>query len=135
MAAVSLPLQFRDKNDDGIRAAQFGLDRLGAERQAQYVAMLGQLARHYEQLATSYDQVIAMRNEILPLAEQSMAEVEAAHRKGLFSLTDVMATRRTWFEAQGDYFGALARYQEAAFEVALLLGDDSLNTLLTQEKN
>jgi cobalt-zinc-cadmium efflux system outer membrane protein len=135
VAAVSLPLQFRDKNNDGVRAAQFGLDRLGAERQAQYVAMLGQLARHYEQLAISYDQVVAMRNEILPLAQQSMAEVEAAHRKGLFSLTDVMATRRTWFEAQGDYFGALARYQEAAFEVTLLLGDDSLNTLLTQEKD
>ncbi len=135
VAGVSLPLPFKDKNQDGIRAAQYGLDRLGAQRQAQYVALLGQLARHYEQLATSYDHVITMRDEILPLAQQSMDEVDAAYRKGLFSLTDVMATRRTWFEAQGSYFGALASYQEATFAVDLLLGGNRSHTLMTQEQN
>ncbi len=135
VAELSIPLQTSDRNQDGTRAAQFGLDRLGAARQAQYVEMLGELVRHYEQLAISHDQIVTMREEILPLAEQSMAEVNAAYRKGLFSLTDVMATRRTWFEAQGSYFDALVRYQEATVDIDLLVGDTLSNAPVTQEKD
>jgi len=135
VAAISIPLPTSNRNQDATRAAQFGLDRLGAARQAKYVVMLGQLARHYEQLTTSYTQIIAMREDILPLAEQSMSEVDAAYHKGLFSLTDVMATRRTWFEAQGTYFAALASYQEAAVDIDLLLGSIRLDTPISQEND
>jgi len=121
VAAVSAPLPLRNSNQDAVRAAEYGLDRVGAERQAQYVALMGELARHYEILTTSYQQINTMREEILPLAKQSMTEVDSAYHKGLFSLTDVMAARRTWHETQGLYQSALARYQQATIEVELIL--------------
>lgn len=133
VAAVSAPLPFRDSNADAVRAAGFGLDRLGAERQAQYVALLGELARHYEVLTTSHQQITTMRAEILPLARQSMVEVDTAYHKGLFSLTDVMAARRTWHETQGTYQAALARYQQATIDVDLILAGVDRNAATSQE--
>ncbi len=135
VASISIPLPVRNKNQDGRRAAEFGLTRLDAERQAEFVALRSALAREYEQLVTAHGQVITLRDEILPLAEQAVTDMDQAYRKGLFTLTDVLAVRRTWFEARGAYTAELARYQEAAVAVELLLGGTPIESPLSQEND
>jgi len=135
VAAVAIPLPVRNKNQDGVVAAQFGLQKLAAERQAHYQRLMSELVRYYQELTNAYGQISALRGEILPMAELSMAEMDAAYHKGMFNLTDVLAVRRTWFEVKGAYTVSLASYQETAVAIDLLLGVHRLTSLTSKEKN
>lgn len=135
VASISIPLPVRNRNQDGKRAAEFGLARLDAQRAAEMVAARSALAQQYEVLITAQGQITTLRNEILPLAERAVTEMDQAYRKGLFKLTDVLAVRRTWFEARGAYTAELARYHNAAASIAVLLGDAPIESPLSQEND
>ena len=123
VAAISIPLPTKNKNQDGQRAAQYGLDRLDNERQAQVLELLGLLLDEYQILSTTHLQITSIRDEILPSTEQGLVQSEEAYRKGLFNMTDVLEVRRTWFGWRQEYFSALAEYQLATAEIQRILGD------------
>ncbi len=135
VAAIAIPLPLRNRNQDGIRAGRYGLEQLDALRQAQVVALRGELARQHERMTTAFGQVESIRDEILPAAEQAMTQTNDAYGKGLFNLTDVIAVRRTWFEMNSRHFAALARYQSAAVEIARILGESPPNQLHPLKKD
>jgi cobalt-zinc-cadmium efflux system outer membrane protein len=128
VATISIPLPVRNRNQDGIRAGQYGLDQVDARRQARVVALREDLAGQHEQMSRAYVQVVSIREDILPESEKALTRANEAYRKGLFTLTDVISVRRTWFELNSRYYQALASYQSAAVEIARILGGpDSLS--------
>jgi cobalt-zinc-cadmium efflux system outer membrane protein len=129
VAAISIPLPVRNRNQDGIRAGQYGLDQVDAQRQSQLAMLREDLAGQHEQMTTAYIQVVSIRDKILPASEQALTQTNLAYRKGLFTLTDVISVRRTWFELSSRYFTALASYQSAAVEIARILGEHQPNQL------
>ena len=86
-------------------------------------------------MTTAYIQVVTIRDEILPASEQALTQTNTAYRKGLFTLTDVISVRRTWFELSSRYYTALASYQSAAVEIARILGEHQPNILNPLEKD
>jgi cobalt-zinc-cadmium efflux system outer membrane protein len=135
VAAITIPLPVVNRNKDGIRAGQYGLDQVDALRQSQLVALREDLAGMHEQMTTAYIQVVTIRDEILPASEQALTQTNVAYRKGLFTLTDVISVRRTWFELSSRYFTALASYQSAAVEIARILGEQEPNNINPLEKD
>ncbi len=135
VAAISIPLPVVNRNKDGIRAGQYGLDQVDAQRQFQLVTLREELAGQHEQMSTAYIQAISIRDEILPTSEQALTQTNVAYRKGLFTLTDVISVRRTWFELSNRYFTALASYQSAAVEIARILGEQEPNNINPLEKD
>ncbi len=125
VATISIPLPTSNKNQDGQRAAQYGLDRLDNERQAQILDLLGQMLDQYQIMSTTHLKITSIKGEILPSTEQGLLQSEEAYRKGLFNMTDVLEVRRTWFDWHREYVFALAEYQSATAVIQRILGDSS----------
>lgn len=126
VATISIPLPVRNRNQDAIRAGQYGLEQVDAMRQASVVALRENLASQHEQMSRAYVQATSIRQEILPASEKALTSANDAYRKGLFTLTDVISVRRAWFELNSRYYQALAGYQSAVVEIDRILGGPPL---------
>ena len=133
VASISIPLPVRNRNKDAIRAGQFGLEQVGALRQAQVVTLRADLANQHEQLSRTFLQATSIRQEILPASEKALTSANEAYRKGLFTQTDVISVRRAWFELNSLYYQALAGYQSAIVEIDRILGTHLSLSLTTLE--
>lgn len=120
---VAIPLPLFDRNQGAARAAEHRLARAQAERRAAGVQIRTELAAVYEDLAAAFDQVVALRGEILPEAQRASSTAHDAYLRGLFRFTDVLDTQRTLFELRGRYFSALARYHSAVADVERLIAE------------
>jgi len=135
VATISIPLPVRNRNQDAIRAGQYGLDQVDALRQARVVALRENLASQHEQLSRTFVQATSIHREILPASEKALTSANDAYRKGLFSLTDVISVRRAWFELNSRYYQALAGYQSATVEIDRILGGLSFLSPATLEND
>jgi len=135
VATISIPLPVHNRNQDAIRAGQYGLDQVDALRQASVVTLRENLASQHEQLSRTFVQATSIRQEILPASEKALTSANDAYRKGLFTLTDVISVRRAWFELNSRYFQALAGYQSATVEIDRILGGLSSLSPTTPENN
>ncbi len=135
VATISIPLPVRNRNQDGIRARQYGLDQVEALRQDRVLTLRSDLATQHEQMSRAYIQAATIREEILPASEKALTSTNDAYRKGLFNLTDVISVRRSWFELSSRYYKALADYQSAAVEIGRILGGHDSLPLTTLENN
>lgn len=122
VASLSIPLPVRNRNQGGQRAAQFHLERSASQRLTEQAAQRSDLSRQFEKLSTAREKITILREQILPLAEQSATSMNQAYHKGLYKLTDLLAVRRTWYQAQITYIDELASYWEASTEIELILG-------------
>ncbi len=77
-----------------------------------------------------------MAGEIIPLARQAYEETLAAHKRGLYSLTDVLETRRNLFELNRAALESKHRFFAATVRIARLVGHDTptAGTLTLEEK-
>ncbi len=135
VAAVSIPLQFRNKNVDAQRAAQYRLDQLETDRQTQVLNLRAALLDQYQSVTTTHGHIVSIRDEILPSAEKAMQQSEEAYRKGRFTMTDLLAVRRTWFQWRQNYVTALADYQTAIAQIHRILGDNHPEILNSRENH
>lgn len=123
LLGVAVPLAFFDRNQGAARAAEYRLEKAREERRAAGVQARAELAIAYEALLAAFEEVRALREEILPEAQLASETAADAYRKGLFRFTDVLDTQRTLFELRGRYFGALAEYHEAVADLERLVGE------------
>ena len=63
-----------------------------------------------------------------------MATAESAYLKGLFSYTDVLAIRMTYFELRGRYIESLSRYHIAVSDIERLVAGPLAGDELEQER-
>ena len=76
------------------------------------------------QLASTRADVVAIRNDMLPSASRALEEAHGAYDQGAYSLTDVLAVRRTWTDWKLAHVDALANHHLAAADLAALLGNE-----------
>lgn len=121
VAGVAIPLPFSNRNQGNVQAAEFRLSRTEKERLSVLVSTNAALTTSHAELAAAFRAADALQNKILPEAQEAMATAESAYLKGLFSFTDVLAVRRTYFELRGRYIASLASYHSAAADIERLV--------------
>ena len=124
VVSVGIPLGVRDLNRDGQRAAAADVVRSEAAVRAAAVDLKTALADAWSRLASTRADVVAIRNDMLPSAARALEEAHGAYDQGAYSLTDVLAVRRTWTDWSLAHVDALARHHLAAADLAALLGND-----------
>lgn len=124
---LSIPLPFYDKNEGNIAAAKAKAQRSVLERGALASEIRLQVATHKQEMQAWLAQNTSVKNELLPLAEKTSADLEAAYKNGqgdftsfLKSKTQELALRTSlidnnlkFHQARVKYFAALGKSKSA----------------------
>jgi cobalt-zinc-cadmium efflux system outer membrane protein len=135
VAGISIPLPIFDRNQGGIAAARAALSQARQQGRAAHDQALTALAESYQRLVAAHDQAQALKDEILPMAEEVLAAAELGYREGKFGLLDVLDAQHTFFETKGQQLDALSAYHQAraAVERLIATGLDTLTETTRQE--
>ena len=135
VVGAGLPLPIFDSNKGAIRAAGHEVERnrLLAENAA--LEVRAAFAQASEEMNVASEEIQILSSQIIPLATQAHLDTQLGHLEGLFSLTDVLETRRSLFELRRDYLEAVARFQLAKARIERLRGDTpAADHTLSQEE-
>ena len=121
-AGIAIPIPIFDRNQGGIREAQYGLAQADEERRAAAVQAYQDLTEAYQLLATAHAQAAILKTEMLPEAQKAFAASTEGYSQGKFSYLEVLDAQRTLFDAQGQWVQTVVDYYTAAANVEGLIG-------------
>lgn len=119
---VAVPLPLFDRNDGNVLAAGHDVARARSEHDQARVAAAAELAQHYQELARSYEEAVALRERLVPDARAAFAGVRDGYRAGRFGQLELLAAQRTLFEVRGRLLDAEVAYHRAAADIERLTG-------------
>ena len=111
-----------NRNQGAISEAQRRLKKAIEEQKNAEVIVNRALARTYEILSASYQEVILLKNDVLPEADSAYELIFEGYREGKFALLDVLVAQRTVFDARLQYIEALLSYHSSRANVERLIG-------------
>lgn len=122
LAGVSLPIPVAGINQGNVLEAQQRLAKGYAERRAAEARVAVEVRQGFERLASAYDEVMALRRDILPAATAAFDGAAEGYRQGKFPLIDVLDAERSLSDANGRLIDAEAGFQVARAELERLIG-------------
>jgi len=122
VVGIGLPLPLFDRNQGGIQEARANLAKAQAERKAVEVNLNAELVEAYQALAASHAEASALRDQVLPSAQQAFSSAQLGYQEGKFGFLDVLDAQRTLFEVKGQYVETVARFQKEKVTVDRLIG-------------
>jgi cobalt-zinc-cadmium efflux system outer membrane protein len=120
---VLLPLPIFDRNQGGIKEAEYEAARMHEEQRRAEVKAHTMLYTAHETLLHSHYAVVALRDEVLPRASDTFERTREGYRQGKFGYLDVLDAQRTLFDVRAQYLEALTAYHLAMTEVDRLIGE------------
>lgn len=122
VAGLSLPLPLFDRNQHGIAAAAARLEQARSTEQSARLTTAAALRQSTLAFRARYDEARALREELLPAAQQSFEAVEYGYRAGKFGLLDLLDTQRQLGEVHSRLLTAQVDCHVAAARLDALLG-------------
>lgn len=122
LVGVSIPLPLFNRNKGRIQAAQHQEARAEEHRRSAELRLGTALATSYEALSSAYSEVTALRDTVLPGAQDVFEVVTEGYRLGRFDLLDVLDSQRTLFDVRHQYLRAAVDYHKAVVDVEHLIG-------------
>lgn len=119
---IGIPLPIFDRNQGGIKEAEADAARAHEERRSAEVELHAGLHAAYETLLHSHDAAMALRDEIMPRARDTLERTREGYSQGKFGYLDVLDAQRTLFDARQQYQEALTAYHLAVTDVERLTG-------------
>jgi cobalt-zinc-cadmium efflux system outer membrane protein len=119
---VSIPIPLFDRNQGGVLEAKVKLAKAREESRAAEAKVGASLAESYQLLSFSHEQATALKNQVLPAAEEAFNAAGEGYREGKFDFLEFLDAQRTLFEAKGSYIESLASYHKAKADVERLIG-------------
>lgn len=119
---LSIPIPILDRNQGAISAAARRLNKAVEEQRNAEVVVNAALARAYKTLSASYEEVILLKDDVLPEAQSAYESIFEGYREGKFALLDVLVAQRTVFDARLQYIEALLSYHSSRANVERLTG-------------
>jgi len=113
VAGFSVPIPLFDRNQGARAAARADLRRARSLRRAEQAALGTELERAYQDLAARHEEIVELRDEILPAARDAFDGVRDGYRRGLFRNTDVLESQRTLVELRLREIDAVRAYHIA----------------------
>lgn len=122
VVGASLPLPLFDRNSGGIDEAKMRVNKAYEERRSAETHVSAALFDAYRALASAHQEVIAVREAVLPGSRQTFELVSEGYRLGRFGYLDVLDAQRTLIAAGGQYLRAVSDYHKAVANVERLIG-------------
>jgi cobalt-zinc-cadmium efflux system outer membrane protein len=122
VAQVAVPLPIFDRNQGARAAARHELRKAQSERRALHARLAAELETAYQELAARHEEVVGLREGILPGAQEAFEQVRSGYLQGLFRHVDVLDAQRRLFELRGREIEALRAFHEAKAEVERITG-------------
>ncbi len=119
---ISLPLPVFDWNRGAVNEARSLLGKSREEQRAAQARVAAALADAYRALSSARDEVVALRQTMLPGARETFELVTEGYRLGRFSYLEVLDAQRTLVAAEEQHLTALSNYHKAVATVERLIG-------------
>lgn len=119
---VGISLPIFDRNQGGIKAARSEFERAGVDREAALLKANAQMAEAYTELVSSHLEASALKEEVLPVAENAFEAASSGYKQGKFDYLAVVDAQRTLFDVRAQYIESLAAYHKAVVDIERLIG-------------
>jgi len=129
---LSLPLPLFDRKQGNIQAASHRLAAAQAQEASGVVQIRAALAESWQSLAVSSAEAQALREQILPSAQQTFEAASYGYQSGKFAVLEVLDAQRSLIEVSERYLDVLTAAQLAAVELDRLLGRAPVSTTIDQ---
>jgi cobalt-zinc-cadmium efflux system outer membrane protein len=121
VATFSMPLPIRDRNQGSIAEARLHYNKTKREHAALKIRLNSELSLVYNSLINLHQEIVTIKNEILPDAEKAFRMIEDGSTLGRFTVLDVLDVERTLFEVQSQYIRAITEFGIAKVEIEHLI--------------
>jgi len=118
---ISMPLPIRDRNQGSVVEAQRYLDQTADLKAVELRKAQRSLADLVSQMRIAYERAQALRQQVLPPAEETFELTSYGYRYGKFGVLEVLDSERTLIEARSQYVEALAEYYLAGAQLERLI--------------
>jgi outer membrane protein, heavy metal efflux system len=122
VAGVSMPLGGRRLAQAKVAEAEAERRRTEAELTVERNSRVRAIALAAERVEEAKREGLSIRNEVIPSADQTLAQVRFGYNRGFFSFADVSAAQTTAIDARSRVVDAVRRYHEARVELDRLTG-------------
>lgn len=119
---LAVPLPLFDRNQAGVHEASMQLAQARENTKVAALDARTSLSKATEQATSALAEVTALREEILPSSQKTLAAVEEGYRQGKFDYLNLLDSQRTYFDAKQQYLDALTTYHKVRTDIELLLG-------------
>lgn len=119
---VAVPLPIFDRQQGALGEAAERVTKTTADRAAVERATRASLAAQHARWGLAYQEVVAVRDRLLPGARRALAELRAAYAAGRVSQLDALAAWRTEFETVDRMLHQLGEYHDARISAERLVG-------------
>lgn len=127
VAGVEIPWPLFDKNQGNIRTARAQVRTVDYEKAATRRELIVALTDAYQVLLAAHAEAQSVEKDLLPSAEQTLADTEEGYERGQFTLLSVLESRGTLFEIREIYLDALSRYASAQAQIEALTRPSTIN--------
>ena len=122
VAGISLPLSVRDQQHGAIREARERQAQLAAFTEAQRLEMRATLFEVYQEMLHARTALTQLQQEIIPLADETLALADQGYRAGRFSLLELLDAQKTFVDLRGQLLAYAAAFHLYVIEIERLLG-------------
>lgn len=118
----SLPLPLFNRNQGSIKEAEYLADKAADERRAVASGISNALTAGFERAAATHAAYQALKNTVIPTAQEAFDAVQEGYRAGKFGLLDVLLAQRALFDAQRQLSQSQATFQQIIVEIERFTG-------------
>lgn len=129
VAEISVPLPLFNRNQGAIAAARSRLDKAQEDKNAALLDLERQVVRGWSELDSAHDEVVSLRDDVVPAAEEIFEDIRYGYQAGKFGLLEVLDAEQNLFAAKSLQVDALLAYHRAVLELERLLGRNVLKTV------
>jgi outer membrane protein TolC len=128
---LSVPVFDGGQKHHKIRQAQFRLQKVQEDIKQAEQTILSDRDNYRSQLAVGYNTIQAQRENV-EIAEKTYQQGIMLYEEGLYSITDLLDTEKSYREAQTDYIYELVNYQKTLLD--LMKAEGTLESLISNKK-
>lgn len=122
VVGAALPIPLFNRNQGGVEEAMENLAKARQQYKAAQIKHLAALDVALNELAGTYDEVVALKNDVLTNAQKAFEMAYQGYEEGKFDYLYVLDTQRTLFETRAQYIDAVETYHQIRARVERLLG-------------
>jgi len=119
---ISMPLPLFDRNQGAVHEASQRAEKAQDDYEATRVRFIAEVKQAAAQLATAQTSLQAIRDTVLPAAQQAYEASTTGFEAGKFGFLDVIDSQRALLQARARYLNTLSSAWQAATAIDRLLG-------------
>ena len=121
VVGISIPLPVTNRNQGNREEARVNLTKSERHREETHLELSRDLSVAYNQFQAVHNEVLALKNEIIPQAENAYQRINEGYLQGRFDFLDVLDAQKTLFESKDRYLHALREFHETVVRIERLI--------------